>query len=291
MAATSRQARPLGPHPARLALIARPGLILAFLLGVLSPLAGCTTVAPEPAPLLAATPMRDGTTILAHATTTFANDLKLSSVAPDDPGLASNALKTGRSLLDLHCNQYLDQLGMTQQSHANQRRQTDLVGGFTSAILGLAGSPSSHVAAVAAGSTFVGSSLDSFSAAYLFSDATRSLVQLVREARRAFIDGLTVPRKDLDYATMVDILSGYEAVCRPAQIKALINEALTNARVEAEPVANAKGQGGAARSPKPPPPAAGKPGAGPVPSLPTATGVLTSRVPTLRVLPAKGNDR
>ena len=101
--------------------------------------------------------------------------------------------------------------------------------------MGLTGSSAKLISGTATSFSFAGSSIESFTTAYLFSDASKSVNKIVRESRQAFM--ASVQQNDmttLDYPNAVTLLTGYEAVCRPAQIRALIDDAVAKGTVVAE---------------------------------------------------------
>ncbi len=196
--------------------------------------AGCATTRIAPGTIIADTSISDKQTVIEHASTTFAASLSQSSGDVTNAALALDALHKGRAMLDLHCERYLDALGTANQSASHQRKQGDLIGGFAAAVMGLTGSPAKHVSAVATSFAFAGTSFDAFTTSYLFSDAAKSVTRIVRASQRAFLDGLRVDLGRLDYPTVIEVLTGYEAVCRPAQIRQLVDDAISRAEIVPE---------------------------------------------------------
>jgi len=60
-------------------------------------------------------------TVFNKAETTFAQDLQQSAADPSATDKALKAFKTGRALLDLQCDRYLDAVGGANQSASNER--------------------------------------------------------------------------------------------------------------------------------------------------------------------------
>ncbi|MET0382497.1 MAG: hypothetical protein ABW032_03645 [Burkholderiaceae bacterium] len=206
-------------------------------------LGGCALTKVTPGPTIsetrfgaataAATP-EPGTSVLAHAELVFAANLSASAGAPDDSSKASQAYRSGLALLDMRCDVYLDALGSANQAAANEQKQVGIVGGFVSAAMGLAGSSAKAIAATAATFSFGGSSLDAFTTSFLFSDAAKSVVKLVQQSRSAYKAAVLDQATTLDYPGAVALLTGYEQICRPAQIRSLVDEAVAGAKVVAE---------------------------------------------------------
>jgi len=210
-----------------------------FFLVAVAALAGCATarVAPN-APLADTKVDAGGKTAFEHALEVFGKDLTASAVTPEDPPKAQKALRSGLSVLDLQCSRYLDAVGMGNQSASNERRQVSLVGGFVSAVMGLAGSAAKEIAGVATAFSFTGSSMESFTTAYLFSDVASAVTKIVREAQKAWLDSVTTPGNlaDMGSADAIRLLADYERICRPAQIRALIDQSIARGTVVAERV-------------------------------------------------------
>jgi hypothetical protein len=246
-------------------------------------LGGCATRAVAPGPTIADATVR-GTggepsrTVFEQAAEIFARDLQSSAAAPSDPARGSVAFLSGRAMLDLQCGRYLDAVGSANQAASNERRQVGLIGGFTSAIMGLTGNSAAEIAGVATAFSFAGSSMDAYTSAYLFSDASKSVGKIVRDGQGAFLDAVQAQVAGLSYAEAVSLLTAYEAICRPAQIRDLIDQAVSRGTVTTE-------QRGAAAAPPAPPPGAamapqpGGPAAAPAP----APGLRILRVPVLTV--------
>lgn len=198
-------------------------------------LSGCSTYQASPGKTIADTPVRVGVTAFDNAAETFAKDLQASATNSDQSAAAIKAFRSGRAMLDLQCDRYLDAVGGANQAASNERKQVGLIGGFTSAIMGLTGSSAKQIAGVATTFSFAGSSMDAFTTAYLFSDAAKSVTKIVRESQSAFLGSIQGDLSDLDYPGTVAILTRYESVCRPAQIRALIDEAIAKGTVVVEP--------------------------------------------------------
>lgn len=202
-------------------------------------LAGCATRSVAPGPAIADMPVRGrGTeptrTVFERSAENFAAALQASAAAPDDTALAGQAFHSGRAMLDLQCQRYLDAIGNANQAASNERKQVSLVGGFASAIMGLAGSSAKEIAGVATAFSFAGSSMDAYTSAYLFSDASRSVGKIVRDGQQVFLTAVEGQVGQLHYADAVALLTSYEAICRPAQIRALIDEAVARGTVTVE---------------------------------------------------------
>jgi len=207
-------------------------------LGLTAVLAACSTAPPVPDTRLAET--RRGTgevTVLEESLATFWLRYKASNATEeDDPDSARAMLDAGRVLLDLRCSKYLDDIGMGNQSASNVRQQIGLTGGLASALMGITGSAAKEVAAVASAFSFGGSSFDAYTTAYLFADAGTSVIKLVQKAQAAYWDrsDAELARVSVNHRAAVQALVGYESICRPAEIRALIRDSIGKAEIVAD---------------------------------------------------------
>lgn len=207
-------------------------------LGLTAVLAACSTAPPVPDTRLAET--RRGTgdvTVLEESLATFWVRYKASNATEeDDPDSARAMLDAGRVLLDLRCSKYLDEIGMGNQSASNVRQQIGLTGGLASALMGITGSAAKEVAAVASAFSFGGSSFDAYTTAYLFADAGTSVIKLVQKAQAAYWDrsDAELARVSVNHRAAVQALVGYESICRPAEIRALIRDSIGKAEIVAD---------------------------------------------------------
>lgn len=208
-------------------------------------LTGCATTTTTPDITIANTafgpagaasaPPNVGVTVIQRAALVFGDDLYKSAADSGNNGLALAALRSGYALLDLRCSRYLDDLGIANQGAKHERQLVDIVGGFTAAVMGLSGSSAKAVAGAATTFSFAGAGMDSFTTTFLFSDASKSITKLVRDAQHAYI--LAIQEDELgalDYAGAVTLLTGYEQTCRPSEIRRLIDDAVAASTVVAE---------------------------------------------------------
>ena len=220
-------------------------ILVGWLLGALG---GCTTVSTTPEETIAnvqfssssSSAPSSGAKIVEYAATVFASDLYESAKASDDKAKAEKAFRSGQALLEIRCGEYLDALGSANQSAANEGRQVGLVGGLASAIMGLTGSDAKSIAISASTFSFAGSSMDAFANSFLFSDASKAITKLVHSAQSAYLTAAQDRMANINYPTAVSLLIGYEQMCRPAQIRAFIDEAVSTARIVSEtPISSA----------------------------------------------------
>ncbi|WP_435473818.1 hypothetical protein [Variovorax sp. GB1P17] len=176
-------------------------------------------------------------TVLSSATDDFYGRYE-SSADPTraSPENAQAMLNAGRVLIELNCEEYLDAIGQSAQAAGNLRQQTNLVGGLSSALMGVGGASAGGIAGVASTFSFLGASMDAYSAAYLFADAGTSVIKLVHSAQELFMDEVNrnLQNTVLDHTGAMHILMGYQSICRPAKIRALVNSAISKAQVVAE---------------------------------------------------------
>lgn len=208
---------------------------------VAAALGGCSSLkAPVPEPTFAQVSMEDKT-VLARAVDDFYVRYKASADATTaSPQNAQALLNAGRVLIELRCEEYLDAIGQSTQAAGNLRQQTNLVGGLSSALMGVTGSSAKEIAGVASAFSFAGASMDAYSTAYLFADAGTSIIKLVHSSQELFMNEVdkSLQGTALNHTNAVHILLGYQSICRPAKIRALVNDAISKAQVVAEIVPN-----------------------------------------------------
>lgn len=208
----------------------RNGSLLLLLAG----LQGCSTLQTGPGKTIAETPITGASSLFDKAVLTFGERLSTSADEPAESGKAAAALLAGRAMLDLQCERYLDAVGSANQASSNERKQVSLVGGFAAAIMGLTGSTARQIAGVATTFSFAGSSMDAYTTTYFFSDAAKSVTKIVRQSQSAYLTALEAEAPELNYPNVVAILTGYEALCRPSQIRALIDDSIAKTTIVAE---------------------------------------------------------
>lgn len=210
-------------------------LLVAFIV------AGCATAGASPGPTIGqltfteqarpASPSK-GMTVAEWSAVVFVHDLVASAASPEDEDLAVKAFRTGKAFLDHHCNAYMNTLGNANQAASNERKQIGIIGGLVSALMGLTGSDAKDIAIAAATLSFTASSRDAFTSTFLFSDAANSITSLVGRAQRAYLKSVEGDLAILDYSATVALLAGYERLCRPAEIRRLIDESVAEASLK-----------------------------------------------------------
>ena len=206
-------------------------------------LAGCATVGTSPGITVAKTTFVDaalpsapakGASVIDWSAAVFVHDLRASAANPDDDAQAVKAFRTGKAFLDLQCSAYIDALGSANQAASNERKQVSVIGGLATALMGLTGSEAKDIAIAATTISFAGSSMDAFAGTFLFSDAAKSISKLVGDAQSAYMTSVADNLTTLDYSAAVALLVGYERLCRPSDIRRLIDEAVTAATLVTE---------------------------------------------------------
>lgn len=201
---------------------------------------GCATRQVSPGPALAEMTIPERSrTLQEEARDRFVTALKLALENTDSSKSAAamdGAWRTGVAYINLQCNAYIDGVGLANQAADNERRQTSLVGGLTASLMGLNSMNARDIAGVAAAFSFAGSSMDTYTSSYLFSDAAKSITRIVRESQAAFLTSVADQGgvSTLHVGEVVNLLVGYQAVCRPAHIRAMVDELVANGSVQAE---------------------------------------------------------
>lgn len=170
-------------------------------------------------------------------------------------------LESGMAYADLECTYYFTRLDYTHAQRDFAQKETTLVGGLTTALLGLADAGSAVTGGAGAAFGFTSSSFDTYNSAFLASDDVGLLQQLVSSVQNN--DKIEILRRvtnsdsgaswpdridTLDLA--VSDLNVYISRCTPIGIRNLLKESIANKTTNE--VRKAQGEGGEASPDEPP---------------------------------------
>lgn len=145
--------------------------------------------------------------------------------------LNQNLLREGMSMIEYRCGVYFDELGKAIQSLSFQRKETSLIGGLVQGSMGLANQSSKAIANTGAIFGFATSSMDAYQEAFLYTpdiDYIRRLILNALQNNAAQISE-TINDNPLTYGGAISYLKQYESNCQPASIRALVNQAVSQA--------------------------------------------------------------
>jgi hypothetical protein len=194
-------------------------------------LSACSTLRVSPGDSFADLVDAAGKTVVENSQATLLAKMTASARSPGDSTAAAALWLSGRSMLDLRCQRYVDSVGMTNQSAANERKQTGLAGGVITALMGLTGSPAKQISGVGSLFSFAGSSMDVYTSTFLFSDAAKSIRTIVELSQNKFLEEVSAPAT---YADAINFLVAYEALCRPPHIRSMIDQAIAQGKVASD---------------------------------------------------------
>ena len=222
------------PTRGRLARCIAVAVVVAF--------AGCSTPPPlRPGPLIADQTESTGTSVIARTGQSFLNEVTACTATPAPACSPPKTWQQGRAFLELTCSGYMDRVGNGAQNSSFARKETALTGGFVAGALALAEKSAKTVGTVATLFTFAEASQDAWAASYLFAPGSNSVAILVSRAQASYLDAAktraTAP--DLTFDQAIELLTGYEELCRPARIRGLVDDAIVNAQIKADSTTDA----------------------------------------------------
>ena len=174
-----------------------------------------------------------------NAALIMANDaLKKSNL--NDSNANADLLIAGMNLIKGNCSHYFTNLGKIGQNTSFARRETNLLGTSTAALMGMFDATSKAISATATGFGFTTSTIDTFSDVYLFSPEIKNVQDLVIDALKIQMDDgnkiakaakLNPINDPLTYTEVIQLLFQMESTCQPHGIHQLINTAVANNKV------------------------------------------------------------
>lgn len=146
-------------------------------------------------------------------------------------------LKTGFALDDMYCAQYFEKLTHDQALLESAKTQTGLVGGLTSAMMGIFNAGSAATGAVGAGFSFLTASMDNINTSFLLTPNIESIHDLVTDTHVTMVQNL--PKGGFDNFPDAHVfLLRYVRVCTFAGVKDLIDRSVKTS----VPSSNSAGQ-------------------------------------------------
>jgi len=122
-----------------------------------------------------------------HAALNKANDA-LNKSNLNDSNANADLLIAGMNLITGNCSRYFTNLGKIGQNTSFARRETNLLGTSTAALMGMFDATSKAISATATGFGFTTSTMDTFSDVYLFSPEIKNVQDLVMDALKIQMD-------------------------------------------------------------------------------------------------------
>ena len=213
-------------------LFSRPLVVLLLLAA-----AGCSITQLRPGTLIADQSEKTNSssdTVLALAGQSFFTELSTCRTKTSGDPCAGSLWGKGRAFLDLACSRFLDAIGNAAQDSAFLRKETTLAGGLVAGALALAEKSATTVGTSALAFTFAEASQDVWATTYLFAPGSNSVSRLVARAEAAYSSGATsiVNGDKFSYEQAIELLVGYEELCRPARIRGFVDEAITKAEIQ-----------------------------------------------------------
>lgn len=155
----------------------------------------------------------------------YAKFLSALTAAKDNEAKPENyqaLYREGKGLIDYHCATYFSRLGKLQQDLGYTRKETSLIGGTVTAILGQATASVKTVANTSALFSLGTSSMDAYQDVYLYSPDVGAIEQLVQGEMKKFSENNSV-NSIQSWGDATGMLVKYEQYCQPQGIRHLIN--------------------------------------------------------------------
>lgn len=135
--------------------------------------------------------------------------------------------------IDELCAAYFSQLDGAAANATWAQDQLNVIGNFTSVIMGLTGSPAQHLAILAGAQAATNESFDAATTALLLSPEPSTVYQLVRMEQRSLLS--SAPTTLGSFRQAESIVTAYANACVPNGIREIINRALTDQAREGDP--------------------------------------------------------
>jgi len=150
-------------------------------------------------------------------------------------------MQTGVTLSRFYCDIYFQRLIEEQTRRNFARSQSNLAGGLTSAILGLASAGSGVTGGVGALFSFIDATFENFDANFLVSPDIPAVYDLVRRAQKTWEDtNLGSANANLSFAESERLIKEYANICSFIETKRLVTEAVQRGETFALPPTSAR---------------------------------------------------
>lgn len=164
----------------------------------------------------------------------FLTHLERSSASPEDAELAKKYLDSGLTAVDLYCQEFFKQISTSQAHRQFLRSQTNQVGGFVSAILGITNAGSNVTGGVGALFSFLDASVENYDAAFLVAPDLPTVQDLINRTQRTLALELLGADVKYNYPQAERALVMYANNCTFNGIRTIVNKSLstTNPNVD-----------------------------------------------------------
>lgn len=189
---------------------------------------------------------RKGRSVTLKANETCAGlytDTNFTTLKPFAKGVSSTVAaerftESGFRLTKTVCMAYFNRIGNQGQDSDFYKKMTNVLGGVTSATLGLTGSPSKSVALTATGFSGFLASLESFDEVYHFTPDRQYVLDLIMRSMNTYETEILSKKRNQTFNQAVDAILGYQSLCQTDYIRKTVNEAINSAKVRAFSTAN-----------------------------------------------------
>lgn len=171
---------------------------------------------------------------LVDAAGRFRSKLRTASAAAATSEQIREYLDSGITVVNLYCREFFKQISVSAAHRGYMRSEVNDIGGFLSAVLGLADAGSKTTGGTGALFSLLDSSVENYDASYLVSPDLPAIERLVIRSQTTLADYLLIAGKAYTYPQAERSLADYANTCTFNGIRSLANESVNAAKVEVD---------------------------------------------------------
>lgn len=149
--------------------------------------------------------------------------------------VAQQFTRSGFRLADTVCASYFRRLGNQDQDLDFYSESTNLLNGLATGVMGLTDTPAETISIVGTTFTALAAGLETFDSVYHFAPDLNEVESMVARARLEYEETLFATQSSApqDYYAAVRAIETYQGMCQTSHIRALVNQAINAAQLEA----------------------------------------------------------
>lgn len=149
--------------------------------------------------------------------------------------VAQQFTRSGFRLSDSVCSEYFRRLGNQDQDLDFYSESTNLLNGLATGVMGLTDTPAETISIVGTTFTALAAGLESFDSVYHFAPDLNEVESMVTRARLEYEETLFATQSSApqDYYSAARAIETYQQMCQTSHIRALVNQAINAAQLEA----------------------------------------------------------
>ena len=161
----------------------------------------------------------------------FRTKLRMASSSTATPEQIKSYLDTGIAVVNLYCREFFKQISVSAAHRGYLRSEVNDIGGFLSAVLGLADAGSTATGGAGALFSLLDSSVENYDASYMVSPDLPTIERLVIRSQATLANALLASGREYSYPQAERALADYANTCTFNGIKSLANESVNAAKV------------------------------------------------------------